>query len=137
MKMVMRPRYYCDHCKKANGSAFAMKNHEKGCTANPLRRCGLCKHCDGAESLEALKVIALTGNLTELQEAAGHCPACMLAAIRQANWPEKTETWNDCNGKSYTHTSKDIPFAIQDWNFKAALKELWDSVNDERKESYY
>lgn len=43
MKMVMRPRYYCDYCNKGNGSASAMKRHESGCTKNPERACKMCE----------------------------------------------------------------------------------------------
>jgi hypothetical protein len=42
MKRVQRWRYYCDHCKKVSGSRSAMEKHEKGCTLNPARDCGIC-----------------------------------------------------------------------------------------------
>ena len=35
MRTAMRPRYYCDHCNKGNGSPSAMRRHERGCTLNP------------------------------------------------------------------------------------------------------
>lgn len=43
MRTAMRPRYYCDHCNKGNGSPSAMRRHERGCTLNPQRVCGMCK----------------------------------------------------------------------------------------------
>ena len=42
MRAVKRWRYYCDHCKKVSGLRSAMEKHEKGCTLNPNRRCGIC-----------------------------------------------------------------------------------------------
>ena len=42
MKAVKRWRYYCDHCKKVSGLRSAMEKHEKGCTLNPARECGIC-----------------------------------------------------------------------------------------------
>lgn len=33
MRTAMRPRYYCDHCNKGNGSPSAMRRHERGCSA--------------------------------------------------------------------------------------------------------
>lgn len=42
MKAVKRWRYYCDYCKKVSGLRTAMEKHEKGCTLNPNRECGIC-----------------------------------------------------------------------------------------------
>lgn len=42
MKAVKRWRYYCDHCKKVSGARTSMEKHEKGCTLNPGRDCGIC-----------------------------------------------------------------------------------------------
>lgn len=42
MRAVKRWRYYCDHCKKVSGLRTAMEKHEKGCTLNPERDCGIC-----------------------------------------------------------------------------------------------
>ncbi len=45
MRQAKRWRYYCDFCKKSGGRKDAIENHEKVCTANPNRQCGLCDHC--------------------------------------------------------------------------------------------
>lgn len=42
MRAVKRWRYYCDFCKKVSGLRSAMEKHEKGCTLNPKRDCGIC-----------------------------------------------------------------------------------------------
>jgi hypothetical protein len=42
MRAVKRWRYYCDHCKKVSGLRTALEKHEKGCTLNPARDCGIC-----------------------------------------------------------------------------------------------
>ena len=34
--------YYCEHCKKKSFQKYTMENHEKHCTANPNRICGVC-----------------------------------------------------------------------------------------------
>jgi hypothetical protein len=125
MRTVMRPRYYCDHCKKANGSPSAMKRHERGCTANPSRQCGVCGF---PTDYEKLIPIAMSGDIKALEESAEGCPACMLAAIRLAPW---TTSYADENGPEH----KDIPDAIRLWDFKPALKEWWDNVNAARYES--
>lgn len=99
-------RYKCDFCKKANCSSFAIANHEKGCTANPNRVCGMCKHGIGSVPLaDLIQILRDSGikngairywtkedrtkiqaQLEPLREAAGDCPACMLAAIRQSEY---------------------------------------------------
>lgn len=42
MKTKLRPRFYCDFCRKSGGSAAAMTRHESACTANPNRVCKMC-----------------------------------------------------------------------------------------------
>lgn len=129
MRKVKRWRFYCDFCKRVSGTAHSMIRHEKGCTANPRRECGICKFLDGAEPLGDLRRFVreksvytpsydhecadLWGELgkehaDELREKAGGCPTCMFAAIRQEN--------------SY----------IKDFDLKAEMKSLWADVNESR-----
>lgn len=91
MLMKMRPRYYCEHCKKGNGSPSAMKRHESGCTLNPQRVCGMCRMLakeggpEPAPSRDELVRIMDTEGFTAMCEAANKCPACILAALRTKN----------------------------------------------------
>lgn len=101
-----------------------MVRHERGCTLNPHRACGVCKNSE--PDIVALSGVALTGDIAKLLDAADGCPACVLAAIRQANWPTVTDASND--GMSL-FTRKEIPQAISDWNFKEALAEWWREMN--------
>lgn len=105
MKEALRKRYWCDHCKKGGCSRYHMAIHERGCTLNPNRRCGVCS----AMELEPAPLIALVAYVTlkaqwyagpddeskypgflgdehlkPLRELAANCPVCMLAALRQA-----------------------------------------------------
>lgn len=112
----LRPRYYCEHCKKSGGSAHHMRIHEKACTANPDR---VCRMCEAGELVQKpIDVLIEAAWLDEqgagdidgrkpsqLAAAAEDCPACMLAAIRATS----------------------IYF---DWDFKEACKVFWDRVND-------
>lgn len=43
MKTVKKNVYYCDHCKKKGLNKHHLEMHETFCTANPNRRCRLCK----------------------------------------------------------------------------------------------
>lgn len=106
-------RYWCDHCNKAGLRAYAMAKHERHCTMNPERTCRTCTLINGGNGptpgeLRALVALLPTpvpqdwddhGNSSprfhqfmrevaevapKLREATDNCPACMLAAIRQA-----------------------------------------------------
>jgi hypothetical protein len=79
-------RYRCNYCDHANCSASAVSKHERGCTRNPNRVCGMCK---AAGFLQ--KPMVLLSPLAEpsrgwgfLREVTANCPACMLAGIRQS-----------------------------------------------------
>lgn len=91
MRTAMRPRYYCDHCNKGNGSPSAMKRHEGGCTKNPGRVCGMCKMQaddggpDPAPPRDELVRVMDTGGFKAMCEAANDCPACILSALRTKN----------------------------------------------------
>jgi hypothetical protein len=136
MRKVQRWRYYCDHCKKAGGSAGHMARHERGCTANPARVCGVCAKA-GLSSKPLLELIQFVrskatwhpayedgpvyGSIDKvavdaLRELAGDCPVCMLAALRQSNVYAPSEAFD----------------------MKAELRKVWSEVNDEQyqRESY-
>ncbi len=125
MRQVKRWRYYCDHCRKAGGSKGHMARHESGCTANPQRQCRICAQAGFtpkplAELIELCRSISTWhcasedgpeyGSLSDdklpvLREAAGGCPVCTFAAMRQAG----------C-------------FA-QNFNLKAELAPVWEEIN--------
>lgn len=79
-------RYYCDFCKKGGCSASAIASHEKHCTANPNRSCGMCDAA-GLNQIPMFQLIAALGHgskecVATLRDLCEGCPACMLAAIR-------------------------------------------------------
>ena len=111
-------RYYCDFCKKAGCSKFHMEQHEKHCTMNPERSCGMCSAMESDQTnlaglmailpdpkdFECIEQVEIgffgDGNYADLKvytgleqavaavmdnlwDAAGSCPACVLAALRQ------------------------------------------------------
>jgi hypothetical protein len=130
-------RYYCDFCRKAGCSRHHMEKHEKRCTMNPNRECGMCKSAENVQpklsELVALlpapkdyeepafmgigRVYAGLGAaidvaLPVLREKSNNCPACILAALRQ---------------------SSVIPIAsIEHFNFKKEVEEFWSRVNSEQ-----
>jgi hypothetical protein len=96
-------RYKCDHCRKSNCSAAAIKKHEASCCKNPNRYCRMCQTQWPRPELLALaqrlrERLSPVGDTTdyaltietdaqqavdELRDAAGCCPVCMMAAIIQ------------------------------------------------------
>lgn len=135
MRTVMRPRYYCEHCKKGSGSPSAMKRHESGCTLNPNRICGMCrmKAQDGGPDPapprdELVRILDAEG-FAAMCKAANDCPACILAALR-------TKNAVDPETGPYVAGPQD---GREAWQYQAAKKAWWDNWNAAmaERESYY
>ena len=122
----MRPRYYCDHCNRGGGSAFHIKTHEAHCTKNPQRKCRMCKTVLGQSQPDLNTLMAVLPTLEQqqktteygvdfleipqaaveaLREAAGNCPACMMAALRLRGLPVRTAMSFDFEAESKSHLS--------------------------------
>lgn len=132
-------QYCCEFCRKRGLSASHMAKHESSCTLNPNRVCRVCKMDWGGERTQKpiTELMALlpdpkdykhygelivfdkaTGesfgkvvnsHLTELRQATGNCPACIMAALRQKGIP--------------------VPVAT-DFDFTTEMKAIWDDIND-------
>lgn len=135
MRTAMRPRYYCDHCNKGSGSPSAMKRHERGCTANPQRVCGMCAmqaEAGGDPPApprdELVRILDCSG-FAEMCRAANDCPACILSALRTKN------VMDDERGPIVLGPDD----GRQEWQFKAAKKAWWDAWSSAAadRESYY
>lgn len=108
MKTKKVNRYTCDFCAKHKYSAGHMKRHEKNCTKNPNRECACCRFVDGTtKNIKDLisilpnpndykdeygnfaDALGLDANeaLVGLRAVTNDCPACIMAAIRQAGIP--------------------------------------------------
>lgn len=134
MKVKRVNRYICEYCKKSGCAAGHMKKHEERCTMNPNRKCGMCAMMD-LDQPNLTSMIALLPNpdqyekkerywsgfgndfkkvveeiMPKLREKTNDCPACILAALRQAKIPvrlvesfsffeECKKTWEDFNEK--------------------------------------
>jgi len=106
-----------------------MEKHERGCTANPNRICGLHlkPHSRWREPQKPLseltKIVAgatqedIDSRIPTLRDASGlwpgGCPACILAALRQG-----------------------APGVYSTFNFKEEMKKFWDEMNSERETGY-
>jgi len=110
MKTIKKNVYHCEHCKKRGLSASHISRHERICTNNPDRECGMCKYaydCDEEhvthkEIMEEIKTAKIVFSLehdwfitkdgepvSEFFEnkifTMSRCPACIFAALRQTN----------------------------------------------------
>ena len=124
MRTAMRPRYYCDHCNKGNGSPSAMRRHERGCTANPQRVCGMCAKMRSADAPapsrdELLQVMDRDG-FKAMCEAADNCPACILSALRVRNMP------HDDDGPGRVAGPED---GRNEWSYAQAKQAWWNEWN--------
>ena len=114
-------RYYCDFCRKAGQSKRHLAKHERRCTLNPARECGVCKMLDLAQRPMADLVRLLPewngprspddvpdydAALPALREACGNCPACILAAVRQSG------------------------ASLLSFDFTTEMKAVWDEINE-------
>jgi len=116
MRRERRWRYYCDFCKKSGGSGGHIRRHERGCTSNPERHCGMCDAAELVQRPLPELLGALAGGMDALREAADSCPACILAAIVQTEYEVR-------------------PHEALSFNFKAERDEFWEAMNEYRAEA--
>jgi hypothetical protein len=119
----MRPRYYCDHCNKGNGSPSAMQRHESGCTKNPQRVCRMCVLINEQQlPLADLLLILDSHSFKSICEAANGCPACILAALRAR------DAVNEYGG----HYVAGPDDGRNEWSFAQAKVQWWAGYNSDR-----
>lgn len=142
MRKAKRWRYYCSFCKKSGGSSYHMERHEKGCTANPDRICGM-HNADGDLCQPDLKKIIsqLRESWPEwdfqytpetmaqmnaandwLKEQVDGCPACILHVYRMLQV-------STCPDKDFARQCDQIYF-----DYKEVKAEFW--ANHPREDYY-
>lgn len=110
-------RYYCSYCRKSGCSAGHMRKHEQRCTLNPNRECGMCRTMKREQPNLAVLIAMIPHEEPfaigpEIREAAHDCPACILAAIRQAG----------------------VYVSLTDFNYTEECKGWWAAINKEAYE---
>lgn len=98
MLTVIKPVYYCDHCKRHRITASAIEQHEPKCIYNPHRdKCGWCSKDSHRAPAPADRVPGFVDDpdVERLRQELDGCPACMLAVIVQARRAGLSgeETW--------------------------------------------
>lgn len=139
-KRIVRTRYYCGFCESAGRlKGFWTKpkaeRHERGCTANPDRVCGLCTEVaeligGKSEQRPISELVAVLSEdkpewgFKELRLLANNCPACILAALRQTPIRKEmnTQEWWEWMGQF-------------NFDFKRELESFWQEHNNAVYES--
>jgi hypothetical protein len=85
VRTVVKPVYYCEHCKRHRMTAAAILKHEPRCIYNPLRDvCGWHADMKPLAPADLVAVFIDTLDIEWLRKQTDGCPACMLAVIVQA-----------------------------------------------------
>jgi len=123
---TLRWRYYCDFCRKSGGSGGHIARHERGCTLNPNRVCGLHERMRERQPSMPELVNALEAHgedwaagMKDLRDLSENCPACILAAIRQSPKLQAIIASDEFDG---------VDFPTADFDFRKELASFWDSV---------
>jgi hypothetical protein len=122
-------RYYCDFCPRGYFKKASMARHEKGCTANPSRICGLCEYAEPSLKQHPIaELVACFGPKEEwdycstdecmqrLRNMTEGCPGCILAAIRQS-------------GIMKALYDSEYGYPDLKFDFKKELQEWWATAN--------
>jgi hypothetical protein len=153
MKAVKRWRYYCDFCKKANNSAFHMKNHESSCTLNPARVCKLCQKIGDGKQADMAAMLALLPDPAQFmvttpahREHDGweyydvpECTALDDEALRLVLGDAMKALRELTNGCPVCILAalrqKKIPVpVVEDFDFKSELSDMWADINQNEAE---
>lgn len=119
MRRVQRWRYYCDFCKKSGASGGWIAKHERGCTRNPERVCGMCAKGELSQRPMADLLAALNdGGAEKVLALAEGCPACVVAAIHAHRKAEPL---------TYEHETGYSNFI--DFDYAKAAASFWEDVN--------
>lgn len=128
MLTKMRPRYYCEHCKKGSGSPSAMRRHESACTLNPQRKCRMCElqgqmfgdDFNGPHPTSELRNVLDTDGFDSMRRLCNRCPACTLATLRTL-WQLDPEVGYFVGGPA---DGRDA------WSYEADKKRWWDEYRE-------
>ncbi len=125
MRKLKKWRYYCDFCPKAGMSASCMTTHEKRCTRNPNRVCGMCATAKLTQRPTAdLRRLLDEKTPDELFEEI-RCPACVMTAIHALRREEPLRMLSE------VHDSTNF----LEFDFTKAKETFWQDVN-EREYAY-
>lgn len=149
MKAVKRWRYYCGFCKKVSGLRTAMEKHEKGCTLNPGRDCGICAFLNtgGAPLAELMALLPDPAKFTRMESwdagdefgGSGEYEVVDDEGLRSAvhavlpKLRELTENCPACILAALRQRGIPVPL-VTDFNWTTEFKEAQSAMNEHRAE---
>lgn len=136
MKIKLKNVYYCDFCKKHGLASWAMKEHEKHCTLNPDRKCGLCDrkgvYKKGIKFIDKAFKKLMSHRINDGGISGEHdrkfedaikklsdeleCPVCVFSVLRQSK--EGISCWGS-------------------YDFKMEMQKYWKEKAEEEEEREY
>jgi hypothetical protein len=103
-----------------------MAKHERGCTMNPDRVCGLCEYAiPSLQQKPIADLVAclacedddLEAGMAKLRDLAQGCPGCILAAIRQSKIRDR-------------YYDSEYGWPDLKFDFKKELEAWWATIHD-------
>lgn len=138
MRSRLRRQFYCDHCKKSGASRFHMEKHERGCTNNPDRVCGVCAYVGTVQQTREALTAAAGEGIKALRELAESCPACMLTGVRTwlKAYNSDPAALNDQACLSPTDPRYPIFCELSEWKYAEERRDFWADVSDANQVNY-
>jgi len=129
MNIKTKKVYYCSFCKKHGLSSYHIQQHEKHCTLNPNRVCGVCERKEKVNKQDITFIKKSYNILMSKKDKDGilgiycaefkekikyladklECPACMLSVLRQSK----------------------IGWSYVDYNYEEEMKKYWEKEREE------
>lgn len=141
MKVKTVKRYWCDHCNKAGLQAHSMAKHEKHCTLNPDRDCRVCGLLGGSVRLGAERMAELVAILPanvpyEGDNYGNPSPkySAFCDALRAATPALRTETWNCPACIMAAIRQAGIPVPMVEFDFKGEMQSIFNDINAQRQD---
>jgi hypothetical protein len=114
-------RYYCDFCKKSGCSGGHIRKHERGCTRNPDRVCGMCAKAklEQKPTPALLDALCTGAGVEAVLELSQGCPACVMAAIHALRKDEPLTYGRDDGDSNHI-----------EFDYREAAKKFWERYAD-------
>ena len=143
-------RYFCEHCGRGSGNASFIARHERHCGLNPNRVCRMCQRVGNTQASMSVLLQAVEWRADDiweeqtpdrLREVTGNCPACILAALRQAIRTIKPDDCASPNEAGFSWVKEreewleDYKYALVPVGFEGDVRfdrEVWLERRDER-----
>jgi len=147
VKTKIKTVYYCEYCGRHRLTSYSIKEHEKHCTLNPHRICGMCDCSDLTPVLEKYRDRFRISGIEEKLEPSPHCvPVPDLGVRIFWVWTKGEVTIKDieadtggcpaCTLAVLRQTGIDEWPSPIEFDYQKARKEWWEEVNATQEEHH-